>query len=101
MMMFDKPQRCVSKALRQSAKGQSCALRGPWCNHNDETVVLCHVRMFGRSGVNTKPLDFHAFYGCSDCHLHEQDIDAGEIFRAVMETQERMYNAGLITIKGA
>ena len=100
-MMFPKPPKCVSKPLRNSAKGKDCTLRSDFCNHNSETVVFCHVRAFGRSGVNTKPLDLHGFYGCSECHRNENKVDMSEIFRAVMETQEILYMEGIISVKGA
>lgn len=53
--------------LRKSARGQNCMIRYPGvCNHNPETTVLCHFRMF--SGVSLKPDDMQGAFGCSDCH---------------------------------
>ena len=96
-----KSGRCVSKPLRDFAKGQDCAMRGPYCNNNPETVVLCHTRMAGFNGINCKPLDFLGYHGCFECHRHELEMGYDDIYRAVAETQTRVFQAGLITVKGS
>lgn len=97
--MYPKPATCVSNALRNLAKGQDCTLRMPWCNHNNETVVLCHVRTKGLNGMACKPPDFIAYHGCSECHRREQDAGHDDIARAVFETLIRAYEAGIISVK--
>jgi hypothetical protein len=54
--------------LRKLAKGQNCQIRLPCCNHNPETVVLCHFRLSGISGLGMKSPDAIASWGCSACH---------------------------------
>jgi hypothetical protein len=55
--------------LRKLAKGRECQIRAPSiCNHNSETVVLCHYRLAGISGLGMKSPDWCAAFGCSDCH---------------------------------
>lgn len=95
---------CVSTALRQSARMQPCTLRSPVCNGRLDTTVLAHLRGFGNAGIAQKPHDFHAVYACSSCHdaLDRRDaLTAGligfeDVLRAMIETQTRMYAAGLL-----
>jgi hypothetical protein len=96
-----KPVRIRSKALTDSAKGQSCTLRWRCRGDSWETVVFCHARAIG-DGIGTKPPDFWGYYGCGDCHDAEEKglIQAPEIMRAIRETQGRMARAGLLTVKG-
>ncbi|MEQ9947761.1 nuclease domain-containing protein [Pectobacterium aroidearum] len=57
-----------SKALRESACGQTCTLQIPGiCNCNRETTVLCHLPS-PTHGMGYKCDDFWAVYGCSSCH---------------------------------
>lgn len=56
--------------LRDYAKGQPCQIRGPTCNGNPETTVLCHIRLIGISGMGLKAPDLLAAWGCSDCHAY-------------------------------
>lgn len=81
-----------SDKLRRFARGQTCTLQMPWCNHNPETTVLCHVRMFGAAGMGQKPHDFLAFHACSECHRRERDAGHDDILRAMMLTQTRVYD---------
>lgn len=56
--------------IRQSAKGEDCAIRYPGvCNHNPETVVWSHVNgiRYGK-GFAKKSLDELGAYACSRCH---------------------------------
>lgn len=55
--------------LRKAAKGRGCMVRIPGvCSHNSETVVLCHVRLTGVSGMSLKSDDLLGSWGCSNCH---------------------------------
>lgn len=55
--------------LRKQAKGRGCTVRLPGvCNHNSETVVLCHVRLSGISGMGLKADDLLGAWACSQCH---------------------------------
>lgn len=90
-MLIPKTPSFVSPKLREFARGQECALSMPWCNHNPETTVLCHVRAFNMGGMASKPHDFFAFHGCSDCHAREKEAGWDDILRAMMLTQARVY----------
>ena len=92
-----KPEKCVSPKIRSFARGQDCTLRMPWCNNNPETVVHCHIRMKGFNGINEKPLDFFGYHGCSECHRRELEAGYDDILRAMMETQTRLFQAGILT----
>lgn len=94
----------VSKQLRNSAEGEECTLNGPNCNHDTATTVLCHLRFFNWAGISQKPHDFLAAYGCSACH---DDLDKRtgaigheDILRALGKTLMRLYQKGLLTVKG-
>lgn len=55
--------------LRDLARGRDCLIRVPGeCLRSPETVVLCHYRMSGLSGMGFKSPDWCAAYGCSKCH---------------------------------
>ncbi|CAD5376732.1 conserved hypothetical protein [Pseudomonas sp. OF001] len=98
--------RIASKKLRDSARGQDCAVRLPGvCNWNPETTVLAHLPC-GTKGVGMKGLDTVAVYACSACHDAIDGRGAGEIdwrdmLRAVAETHQALIRAGIMTIKGA
>ena len=100
---------CVSTALRRSAQGQTCTVRSPACNGRMDTTVLAHVRTFGNAGIAQKPHDFCAVYACHACHDAMDRRDAAtagligfeDILRAMIETQARMYAAGLLMVKGS
>lgn len=92
----------VSRKMRQSARGETCTLRLPGCNHDPETTVLCHLRMFGWAGMGQKPHDFLAVYACSDCHdkLDRRGSRADgftheDVLRALGETLSRMHEKGI------
>lgn len=98
--------RVESKPYRDAARGQDCTLRLPGvCNHNPETVVLCHLPC-GMKGTAMKSPDNMAIDACSACHavLDGADrwtIEARDYLRALAETQMRRLEAGIMTIKGA
>lgn len=55
--------------LRSEARGRDCEIRVPGhCLPGNETVVGCHVRMTGISGMGLKSPDFLIAYGCFACH---------------------------------
>ena len=55
--------------LRKEARGRGCMVRIPEvCNHNSETVVLCHYRLAGVSGMGMKSPDLIGAWACSACH---------------------------------
>lgn len=94
----------VSEALRRSAQNQPCTLRLPCCNGRLDTTVLAHLRVFGVAGMGQKPPDWCAVYACSACHDaidRRNAATAGlwgfeDLLRALIETQRRMWAAGLI-----
>ena len=99
-MDFRKPTKIRSKKIRNSAKGESCTLRIPSvCNHNNETVVFAHVN--ANKGIGSKGHDIHGLYSCSSCH---SAYDSGKVYdsdilRALIATQIKLYEKGLISIK--
>jgi hypothetical protein len=55
--------------LRKEARGRGCMVRLEGiCNHNSETVVLCHYRLSGVSGMSLKSDDVIGSWACSACH---------------------------------
>lgn len=99
-MKFPKQQKIRSKAIRNSARGESCSLRIPSvCNGNNETVVFAHVN--ANKGIATKGHDIHGFACCSSCHsaYDSGKVDASDVLRALMEYQLKLVEKGIITIK--
>lgn len=93
----------VSQRLRDSARGQVCTFAIPGvCNHNPETVVLCHIRDEA-AGKATKAHDLSSAFGCYACHeLIDQHRlpKVDELFyslRAMQRTQARWFELGLLT----
>ena len=55
--------------LRKLAKGRDCEIRVPGhCLPGNETVVGCHVRQSGISGMSLKSPDLFIAFGCHACH---------------------------------
>lgn len=55
--------------LRKAAKGRECQIRIPSvCCGDPSTVVLCHFRMAGISGMGLKSSDALGAWGCFQCH---------------------------------
>ncbi len=107
MTAFFKNPNVKSKAVRDSARGETCTLRLEGCNDEDtEKVCLCHIRAFGWAGISEKPSDFLAVYACSSCHdkLDRRSKDAewgwDDVLRALGETLMRLSAKGLLTLKG-
>jgi len=109
--MILKSKRHQSKKLRDSARGQSCTLRLPCCNHNPETTVFAHISFTGGT-MGGKPSDLFGCECCSDCHdFIDSRVDetwecpvSGEIdiseekARAIQETQQRWLDEGLLKL---
>jgi hypothetical protein len=96
-----KNHRVVSNKLRRFAQDKECTLglKGI-CNGDPATTVHAHLRKFGQTGFNQKPQDIHGFHTCSDCHLYEGLATFEELLRAVVLTQIRLVNAGIIKVEG-
>lgn len=98
--------RLVSKAVRNSARGEACTLRIPGaCNSNPETTVLAHLPC-GMGGMGMKAPDLIAIHACSGCHdaLDSRtgiEAEGWEVVRALAETQMRLVQSGIIKVKGA
>lgn len=98
--MFPKPIKIESNKIRKSAQGENCTLRlAGICDRTTDTVSLCHINSF-RKGVGNKSHDIHAYYGCHSCHMKEtaNEVGAIDLLRALLETQDRMIQKGLIKI---
>jgi len=102
-----KQPRLVSPALREAARGQPCTLRLPCCNHDPETTVLAHLRLFGMAGIGEKPDDWCAVFACSACH-DAIDRRGGEtaglyghedLLRAMIETLRIQFAEGRLVAK--
>lgn len=95
-----KSTNLVSTALRHAARGERCTLRLWCCNHDPETTVLAHIRMFGWAGMAQKPPDFLAVFACSACHDALDRRHNGEawgfddLLRALGETLIRQNQLG-------
>lgn len=105
MTAFFKHRNVVSQAVRDSAKGEDCALRLDCCNRDTETTILAHLRFFGWAGIAQKPDDFLAVYACSACHDAIDRRDGApwgfeDLLRALGETQRKLSAKGLLTLKG-
>ena len=114
-MSLQKAHRTVSKALRDSARGEACTVRIPGvCDGGGETTVLAHLRMLGGGGASYKPSDLEAVDACGPCHdaidgrtpasqlpVEYTQAQMYHIARALVLTHRRMAAAGLITVKGA
>jgi hypothetical protein len=94
----------VSSKLRNSAKGQPCMFQIPGvCNHDTTTTVLCHLPSEIK-GVATKSDDFHAAFGCSQCHetidLHilSREDELYFSLRALQRTMRNWVSRGLVIV---
>lgn len=88
-------------SLRKLAAGRECSIRIPGvCNGNPETVVGCHFRLPGLSGMGMKPPDLFIAYGCSSCHSHvdtHKDAETQLAFaQGVFRTQAQLLREGVI-----
>lgn len=106
-----------SDAIMSAAEGQPCAIRvasliGKSCA-GIETTVGCHLPVIGK-GTGTKVTDLAVAFGCSVCHDIVDGRDkvahdvmttrypaayAYRLLNALVETQARLVEAGVITVK--
>ena len=103
-----KPVKQGKTRLRAAAEGQECTLMiYGVCNYDVETTVGCHIREIGFCGMALKPSDLFMLDGCSACHKildaknmwDQHGLTYKAVMLAVMETQTRRMNAGLIILK--
>lgn len=85
--------------LRSEAQGEDCEIRTDVCNGNSETVVLCHLRMNGISGMNFKASDLLGAHGCSACHewcdTHGEQGRIALLF-GMARTQAKLIGRGVV-----
>jgi len=97
----------TSPALRSSARGKDCTLRLPCCNHDQETTVLAHLRLFGAAGIGQKPADWCAVFACAACHDAIDRRGAAteglwgyeDLLRALIETLRIQFAEGRLVAK--
>lgn len=56
--------------ITESANGEACTVRSPWCNGDSSTVVWAHApsgQFFGK-GASLKGEDLVGCYACHECH---------------------------------
>jgi len=94
----------ISTKLRNSAKGQPCMFQIPGvCSHDASTTVLCHLPSEIK-GLSTKSDDFHAAFGCAQCHetidLHRLSREDELYFsmRALQRTMRNWVSRGLVVV---
>ena len=90
-----------SKKIRKSARGEDCSLRLEGCSFNPEQTVLAHVGSMGGRGLKCD--DTMAVYACYNCHTkidgHKRKDYAGDILRAIEETQRKLHDKGLLKVE--
>jgi len=104
-MSLQKRKPIRSKAIRNAARGEPCTV----CGRNDGTTVFCHLNeSWAGKGMGQKADDIAGFFGCYDCHRkfdacdytpHSSEWDEC-IPRAMYRTWRRLYEMGIISIKG-
>lgn len=101
-----KASRPKMTPIRKSAAGQPCMVQAPHiCNGNPETVVLAHLN---GGGMGCKNPDWQGAFACSSCHafLDGEYVKFGVTrderdllhYRAILKTQERLIEQGLIKV---
>lgn len=97
------------KAILDAARGQPCLIEiAGTCNHDQSTVVSCHLPPRGTSGMSIKGSDTWVAFGCSACHS-ALDSRSGSIkrfgedwlfysFRGVYRTQLVLAEMGLLRL---
>jgi len=108
-MSFIKDVKVRSSKILKSCKGQTCKLRIATKCSSQDTVVGCHVSFIG-AVMGGKVSDIFIYDGCHDCHaiedgraprpmgLSRETLEWARA-RAMQETQQRLINEELITIK--
>lgn len=90
--------------LRESARGETCRLRLPCCNHDPATTVLAHLRFFNWAGIAEKPINVLGVFACSACHdaldrRVNSQVGFEDILRALGETLISHVKAGRLIFK--
>ena len=106
-MSLSKSNPVQSKKVRASARGEDCTLNITGvCNHNPETVVLCH---FPSDIAGYKSTDLSSGYGCSSCHsaldgatkidppLSDENIQY-YMRRSQVRTMHRLIEKGIVKV---
>lgn len=103
MTELSKRKPIRSKAIRDAARGEPCTV----CGDNDGTTVFCHLNeSWAGKGIGQKADDLGGgFFGCSTCHyLYDSTVDGKpndhDIMRAMYRTIRRLWEMGIIEIKG-
>lgn len=100
----------VSKALRDSARGEVCTVQiYGICNYDPETTVLAHLPDESK-GMGTKSDDISGCYACASCHdaldgrrkepIAQQELE-WYMRRAQTRTLRRLFEKGILSINGA
>lgn len=99
-----------SKKLRDSARGEECTVRSPWCNYDPDTTVLAHLPDDSGTGkMGGKSDDWCSVMSCSACHdWLDRRINDGSLLRereiymrrAMIRTWRRWIELGLIKVEG-
>lgn len=95
----------VSQKIRDSARGEACALRLVGvCNFDPATTVFAHLPVHHR-GMSIKSPDLFGVYACACCHDAIDGRVAGpwsfsDLLRALAETQMKLVEKGLLTVAG-
>jgi hypothetical protein len=89
------------KRITDSAEGKDCQIRLVGiCNHDPSTVVFCHFRIGGISGIGYKTDAPIGAYGCSACHAVVDRTKDPEIqldfAKGCLRTLEIMWRTGVI-----
>jgi len=97
-------------ALTKAIRGMDCMIRLPGCLFDPETVVGCHYRLAGFSGIGLKSPDYLIAAGCAHCHSvvdgrefihnHSRDMVRLALAEAVFRTQAKLFELGLLIVKG-
>lgn len=94
----------VIRRLRESARGQQCAIRIPGvCCFDPETTVLAHINSVGK-GMGIKSEDWFGIFCCVNCHAcldtHTvpKDVRYQYILSALYETWKTWIKTGLVRV---
>lgn len=92
--------------LRKLARDRTCTIRVPGGCSPDETVVACHIRMNGVSGMGIKAPDIFCAWGCYRCHgICDGAIQSGftvndrrlMLLEGMVRTQQILINERVLT----
>jgi len=107
----------ISQNIRDSARGETCTIQAVGiCQGGTETTVLAHLPSEWKGMGNKSPDLGSAVYACYGCHLwldgsklatwadddycEAQNHRDWYMLRALQRTLMRLYEKGIITIKG-